>query len=188
MTSPPAADAAAHALHCHPATPPRAVRAITARITALDEHWLTLRWRIEGASQLTVPPFAGRVRRDGLWKTTCLELFAQGPDTPAYREFNLSPSEAWAAYSFTTYRGPPHNPPLPIAPTATWRHPAHSDIAIFDAAIPRAALPALPLHANLCAVIEEAGHVSYWALQHPAGPPDFHQASCFTLLISPAEP
>ena len=177
------------ALLCHPATPPLAVRAITARVTGLDDHWLTLRWRIEGAREVIVPPPAGRVRRDGLWKTTCLELFAQAASGPAYREFNLSPSEAWAAYRFPGYRADAANLPMPIAPSATWRSPAHSDIAVFDAAIPRAALPALPLHAGLCAVIAETGgHVSYWALAHHGARPDFHQASCFTLLISPAEP
>ena len=177
-----------HALHCHPATPPLAVRSVSARITGMDAHWLSLRWRIEGVTHLVVPPLAGRVRRDNLWQTTCLELFARG-EGAAYHEFNLSPSEAWAAYAFTGYRDGGAPLPMPQPPACTWRQPAHGDVTLFDAAVPRAALPALPFHAALCAVIAEgAGHLSYWALAHPRAKPDFHDAAGFALLVSSAEP
>ena len=43
------------------------------------------------------------------------------------------------------------------------------------------ALPPGPWRLGLSAVIEEAnGRLSYWALAHPAGRPDFHHADCFT--------
>jgi hypothetical protein len=39
---------------------------------------------------------------------------------------------------------------------------------------------------GLSAVIEEKnGVMSYWALKHPPGPPDFHHASGFVLEIDP---
>jgi hypothetical protein len=41
--------------------------------------------------------------------------------------------------------------------------------------------------AGLCAVIEEAdGTISYWALAHPPGAPDFHHPDCFVLELPPA--
>jgi hypothetical protein len=51
--------------------------------------------------------------------------------------------------------------------------------------------PRLPAGASwrigLSAVIEEAdGTISYWALAHPPGEPDFHHADCFALEL-PAE-
>ena len=57
--------------------------------------------------------------------------------------------------------------------------------AIFDAAIPRAGLPALPWRYGLSAVIEEAGAVkSYWSLAHPPGKPDFHHPTCFAATLA----
>ncbi|KUR79200.1 DOMON-like domain-containing protein [Novosphingobium sp. Fuku2-ISO-50] len=76
----------------HPAHPPLRVGAIAARVLSLDANWCVLRWKVEGAADLVVPPFAGRARTDGLWQTTCFELFvapvhylAQIPD-PAHAE------------------------------------------------------------------------------------------------------
>ena len=40
---------------------------------------------------------------------------------------------------------------------------------------------------GLSAVIEDAGGgMSYWALAHPPGKPDFHHADCFALELAPA--
>ena len=36
---------------------------------------------------------------------------------------------------------------------------------------------------GLSAVVEDAGGVSYWALTHPAGKPDFHHPDCFALEL-----
>lgn len=59
----------------HLATPPFRVSAVSARVIGWDEHWCVLRWRVDGARDLVVPPFAGAGRADGLWQTTCFELF-----------------------------------------------------------------------------------------------------------------
>ena len=41
-------------------------------------------------------------------------------------------------------------------------------------------------HLGLSAVIEGAdGSLSYWALVHPPGKPDFHNADCFALELPP---
>ena len=49
-------------------------------------------------------------------------------------------------------------------------------------------LPMMPpngyLRLGLCAVIEEEnGALSYWALKHPSGRPDFHHPDGFALKI-----
>jgi hypothetical protein len=44
------------------------------------------------------------------------------------------------------------------------------------------------LRLGLCAVIEDAlGRISYWALAHPPGRPDFHHPDCFALALAATE-
>ena len=175
-----------HGLVCHPDTPSLTVTGIEARVTGLDADWLTLRWRIESAGRLVVPRFAGRGRANGLWQATCFEMFVRG-EGEGYAEFNLSPSERWAAYNFTGYRAGMADRAMPRDPDCSFR--PGSRFAIFDAAIPRAALPRMPACIGLSAVIEEAGAVkSYWALAHPPGNPDFHAPDCFALALPALDP
>ena len=176
-----------HSLVAHPDTPPLAVESIEFSLVGLDADWLTLRWRITGAARLHVPPLAGKGRADNLWKTTCFELFVRPGEAAAYSEFNLSPSERWAAYDFTSYRDGMAERAMPRQPACGLR--GSGNLRIFDAAIPRASLPALPWRCGVSAVIEEAhGHLSYWALAHAPGKPDFHAPACFTLPIAAPEP
>ena len=169
-------------LICHPQSPASAVIRIEARLLALTEHWLTLRWRVEGAGQVVVPPLAGKARADGLWQATCFELFVRPGEGEGYAEFNLSPSEQWAAYDFTGYRAGMAERPVPRDPVCTPRR--GTNLLIFDAAIPASALPDLPWYYGLSAVIEEqGGHMSYWALAHPPGKPDFHHPACFAARL-----
>ena len=165
-------------LTCHPAHPAKLLTGVAARILSLDAHWLTLRWKVDGAGALVVPPFAGRARRDGLWQTTCFELFVKAPGGEGYAEFNLSPCEGWTAYDFTGYRAGMAERAVERAPVCTPRR--GGSVLIFDAAIPASALPPLPWNYGLTAVIEEAGgQKSYWAIAHPPEKPDFHHPACF---------
>lgn len=173
-----------HQLSAHPAHPPARVSGVEARVIGFDADWLRVRWRIDGAQALVIPPFAGRGRADGLWKTTCFELFLRPTGSDPYVELNLSPSERWAAYDFAFYRQSMTVRPASREPDCTMRQ--GSSFAIFDAAIPRDALPVLPAAANFAAVIEEQGGVkSYWALAHPADKPDFHDPACFVAELAP---
>jgi hypothetical protein len=173
-------------LTAHSAHPAKSVSAVAARILSLDANWLTLRWKVEGAQALVVPPFAGRARTDGLWRTTCFELFVM--DGEGYAEFNLAPSERWAAYDFTSYRAGMAERAMERAPVCTPRR--GRSVLIFDAAIPARALPPLPWDYGLTAVIEEeGGHTSYWAIAHPPERPDFHDPACFAgRLAAPVRP
>lgn len=169
-----------HELAPHPAYRPRAIRRVEARILSLTDSWLRVRWRIDGPEKLVLPPFAGKGRADNLWQTTCFELFMMPRDgTRGYSEFNLSPSERWAAYDFTDYREGMTQRSFPREPDCTMR--TGQAMAIFDASLPRAQMPEPPCAIGLSAVLEEEGGVkSYWALAHSKAEPDFHDPSCFT--------
>jgi hypothetical protein len=173
-----------HRLIAHPAHLPVAVTQVEARVIGFDAQWLRVRWRVEGATALVVPPFAGRGRADELWKSTCFELFLKPEDQDGYVELNLSPSERWAAYDFASYREGMTNRPATREPDCTMR--IGSTFAIFDAAIPRDVLPDLPAAANFACVIEEVGGTkSFWALSHSSDTPDFHAPACFTAKLAP---
>lgn len=171
----------------HPASPPTQVRSIEGRIIGFDGNWLRARWKILGVGVLVVPPFAGRGRADGLWQTTCFELFLQPEGGDAYIELNLSPSERWNIYDFTGRREGMIERAMPREPDCTMR--LGSDMAIFDAAIPVAGLPPAPWRCSFNAVIEEQGGVkSYWAFEHGGETPDFHDPACFTLAVAAPSP
>ncbi len=47
----------------------------------------------------------------------------------------------------------------------------------------------VPLRLGLSAVLEmKDGSLSYWALAHPPGKPDFHHPDSFALTLPPLEP
>ncbi|MFC4255780.1 hypothetical protein GRI97_13415 [Altererythrobacter xixiisoli] len=171
-------------LQSHPGFPPAAIKTIEARIIGADADWLRVRWRIEGSDRLVVPPFGGKGRADGLWQTTCFELFLRPEGGGGYCEFNLSPSERWNIYDLDGYRAGLRERPAPREPQCSMR--LGSSFAIFDAAIPMAAVPSGISAMGLCAVMEERGGVkSYWALQHPQAEPDFHDPACFAAQLAP---
>jgi hypothetical protein len=171
-----------HLLIAHPDHPPANISRIEARIIGRDASWLRVRWRIEGSQALVVPAFAGKGRADDLWKSTCFELFLNPLGGEPYCELNLSPSERWNAYDFDGYREGMRERPFPREPECTIRQ--GSSFAIFDAAIPAAGLPGADCAMGLSAVIEEEGSaLSYWALAHPEGKPDFHAPACFAATL-----
>lgn len=179
----------AYRLIPHPAFPPSSVSAVEARVGLDDPNWLHLRWRIEEAGTLVLPPITGKGRADGLWQTTCFELFLRPEGGESYHEWNLSPSRQWNAYGFTRYRD--RMEPLEIARAPDCVMRPGSKFAIFDAFIARSQLPATGCAMGLSAVIEEAGgSKSYWALAHPqCDAPDFHDPACFAAsLPAPRNP
>lgn len=175
----------------HPHQAPAAIRGVQARLLGIDIDWLRLRWRVEGARALVLPPAAGTGRANGLWRTTCFEVFLQGDGRPgqtsAYVEWNLSPSGRWNAYDFAAYREGMVPRPLQHAPETSMRIDGDGDdrALVFDAALPLAGAPPLPCRLGISAVIEELGGIkSHWALAHPdGGAPDFHAAAGFTVRL-----
>lgn len=167
-----------HELIAHPAHPPVAIRRVEARVIGRNAQWLRVRWRIDGVGKLVVPKFGGKGRQDELWRTTCFEMFLRPKGSDSYCEFNFSPSERWAAYDFETYREGMAERAMPREPDCALR--LGQAMAIFDVAVPAAGVPYGGSAMNLAAVIEEeGGQLSYWAIAHPEGKPDFHDPACF---------
>ena len=179
-----------HRLIAHPDCPPSTVRGVTAQLTANSggaaDDQLLLRFRVDGHEALLIPPFAGLGRADELWRTTCFELYVQGADTTGYAEFNFSPSQRGAAYSFADYREGMRELPMGHEPVCEIAEGER--FFVMDVRLSAATLPPQPWTVGLSAIIEEEGGAkSYWALAHATGKPDFHHPACFALTIEPTE-
>jgi hypothetical protein len=178
------------ALKHHPDSPCRAVRQIEVDVARPRPDGLLLSYRVTGTiSDVLIPPVLATARRDQLWHHTCFEAFVRAPSAAGYYEINLSPSTQWAAYRFSAHRSGMHAAEGLDAP----RIEVQSEPQSFTlrAALDLRGLPELVREVSwqvgLSAIIEDAdGGMSYWALAHPPGKPDFHHADCFALELSPA--
>jgi hypothetical protein len=170
------------ALSAHSAAPPDAVRFVTVQIDR-GRGGLSLLYAVEGdLTRLVLPPAQQPCRADGLWRTTCFELFVRD-EGERYREFNFSPSTQWAAYRFRAHRE--GREPLAVQSPPIIRSSSGPSGFLLSASI-RVDIPA-KARVGLSVIIEETGgRMSYWALAHPEGDPDFHHRDCFALDLPPA--
>jgi len=103
-------------------------------------------------------------------------------DGPGYREFNFSPSGEWAVYAFSCYRDA-EELEIELAPGVVVRRTMNRlelDVVISRDFLP----PGRSLRVGLSAVVEDDdGELSYWALQHLPGKPDFHHPDTFALQL-----
>jgi hypothetical protein len=176
-----AAVSASFALDCHPRTPSSALRGVDVTVGESASGSLTLMFGLAGdLSGLRIPDSRPSRRAGDLWRHTCLEVFVMGGEGPGYREFNFSPSGEWMAYDFHAYRD---GGALEVDLQPGIRVRKTGDRLELDAEIRRDFLPSdRPLRLGLSAVVEDArGALSYWALQHPPGKPDFHHTDGFAL-------
>ena len=170
-------------LDCHPQTPSQTIRGVEAVVGTAPGDILTLAFVLEcDLTSLRIPESRVSQRADGLWRHTCFEVFVMVEDGPEYREYNFSPSGEWAVYAFRGYRdgGGLENE---LAPEIVVRKTM--DRLELCAEICRDFLPqGGPLRLGLSAVVEDAeGVLSYWALRHPPGKPDFHHTDSFALQL-----
>src|SRR5688572_11442046 len=182
-------------LACHPETPTEAVRGIAARVRRAPEGSLAVTYIVEGdLDRLRVPaPRTPRIA-SRLWEHTCCELFIARKGLPGYHEFNLAPSGEWAEYAFDGYRIPragDSGAAGPAPQVAVRGAPGRLELdAVISLDRLSATHPGGELSLGLSAVIEDSdGALSYWALRHPPGKPDFHHPEAFALnLASPTTP
>jgi hypothetical protein len=177
-------------LACHPDTPSNAARAVVARIRRTQAGTLAVTYLIDGdLARMKIPAHASARPGEQLWRQTCCEIFVARHGQAAYHEFNFAPSGAWAAYAFTRYRAAGAlraAEESPLVTEVTARKAA--DQLELDASIRLDRLSSLHARAKLSlavsTVIEDRdGGLSYWAIHHPPGRPDFHHPDAFALEL-----
>jgi hypothetical protein len=132
---------------------------------------------LDGAS---VPPAQMSARTDELWKHTCFEAFLGAGQ--GYYELNFSPSSQWAAYRFDGHRAGMRDAYF-ADPSIEWRADDREGVLSVTLRLP----PDLTGPLGLSAIIEDTnGDRSFWALAHPPGAPDFHNAACFEAQLPSA--
>ena len=165
----------------HPDTPAGAIQSIDARLERVPGGAVATFIAKGDIANLIVPPSAKPVRTDELWRTTCFELFVSG-ENEAYREFNFSPSSAWAAYAFASYR---HD--MSEAAADVLMRISHEPDRLILIADIRCELPPMA-QVGMSAVIEETdGEIRYWATSFAPGKPDFHAPAVRCLLLDEVE-
>jgi hypothetical protein len=167
-----------HALKLHPASHCAAIAQFEVEVERSDAGALLLSYGVTGAiGDLRLPDKLPAARADELWQHTCFEVFLGAPLGAAYYEFNLAPSTQWAAYRFDRYRGGMRvatemSEPRIAAQATAARYVLQATLQLDRIDLPRGAR-----RLGVAAVIEEKdGNISYWALAHPPGRPDFHHA------------
>jgi hypothetical protein len=166
------------ALEPHPATPCAALRTLHVSIDRKGEA-LRVVYRLNGEiGRLCIPKARAPSAAAELWQHTCCELFLARSGESRYREFNFSPSGEWAAYEFSNYREGMRRLDVSL-PIAVRQSAQRLEL---EASVP--APKADKLLAGVSAVIEEqGGALSYWALKHAPGKPDFHHRDAFALVL-----
>jgi hypothetical protein len=168
----------------HPDTPCDAIERIEVEASYRTGGVLRAQFCVRGkVDQVILPLQRASQREDELWRHTCCEVFVRPTEAPEYFEFNFSPSMAWAAYRFIGYREGMANAEV-SAPQITLNKTDDTVglEATFNVPESRASFGKARL--GLSCVIEESnGRISYWALAHPEGKPDFHHVSGFALEL-----
>jgi len=185
------ADAQWAVLTAHPSTPSDVVRSLTARVSVEEPGFLVFHYSLAAdMSRVRVAASAAVGRRvDGLWKHTCFEAFVAATGAPGYHEFNFSPSRDWALYGFSAYRAgmsPAESGQAPkISVQRVYdRLELQATVRLADLGEPSRRHAVHRLRIALTAVVEEEnGTLSYWALKHAPGKPDFHHPDGFTLEL-----
>lgn len=176
-----------HHLALHPLSRSEAIAEVEIE-AAMIGAGLSLRYIATGSTPgLKVAALSAPNRVDGLWRTTCFEAFVASATTGAYYEFNFSPSTEWASYRFSAYREGMTPAPETGEPDIQTR--LNAGRLELQALVHLHRLEALPAGADLrlaiAAVLEQAdGGLSYWALAHPPGKPDFHHPDGFVFQLT----
>jgi hypothetical protein len=169
------------ALERHPDAPCVALRGIEASVARNASGCLKVDYLLDGdIERIRIPPPRPARVAERLWLHTCCEVFVARRGARGYREFNLSPSGEWAAYDFTRYREGHLLDDAALAPGIALRIGQRKLELSASIAVPEDSA----LLVALAAVIEDrSGALSYWALRHAPGKPDFHHPQGFALQI-----
>lgn len=117
-------------------------------------------------------------RRDGLYRSTCAEIFVRRSES--YLEFNFSPSGEWCVYFFNAYRQRNQMPIEALNPLIRFCREWNDGRLRLDLKID---LHAFFMRLNWSVnallwqptmVLDHGSDRSYWAIVHPGSSPDFH--------------
>jgi hypothetical protein len=168
----------------HPDSPPDAVLSVEVDVQT-DGDEVSVDFRVEPREAVLLPQSRGGGRTDGLWESTCFELFLKPAGGEAYFEFNFATTSEWAAYRFGSLRAGMEPMPGPLDFCISAWPWAEVDLLSVDLDLDF--LPPGGARLGISAVIEEiSGRRSYWALAHGPGEPDFHNDTCFALEVPAA--
>jgi len=170
------------------ATPGRLVCRIESRVLPKQSESLVFQYVLRAdTARVRVPEAATPGRADGLWKHTCFEAFISAAGLAGYYELNFSPSRRWAIYSFDGYRtgmSPVEvtSPPRLEVRRLDDRLELEAEVSLLDLGLARRRRA---MKLALTAVVEDdSGTLSYWALKHAPGKPDFHHSDGFVLELT----
>jgi len=170
-------------LICHPKSDANGVESLTVTISHAQNGEIRIIYRVAGALEtleIAAPAAADRV--DGLWKSTCFELFVCYSKDSSYLEYNFAPSGQWAAYQFARYRDAMSELET-SAPSIEVKQNGNIHTLSASLQLP-VAWRARKLSAGISAVVAtKNGDISYWAVAHPPGKPDFHHRDCFAVQL-----
>lgn len=169
----------------HPDSPSTAIERIEVTLASDAREWC-LAYRLIGAAERVVarrrPSGEPPHRRDELWRSTCCELFVRDADGAGYLEYNFAPCGGWAAYRFSAYRAGRDPLDTPAPRLALERRSTAIELAVTLKA-PALGGPGGPRgldgRIGLACIVETDAEISYWALAHAPGKPDFHHATSF---------
>lgn len=182
-------------LLAHPDTLHAAVRRVAVSVEWVSPDSLRFQYVLEAdLRRLCIPPpVADAGRTDELWAHTCFEVFVGFARSPRYLELNFSPSGQWAAYRFESYRQGRVAAALDALPRlalsrSEGRLELQAEVSLGGLLRLRGPFAEASadrrLRIGLSAVVEDQeGRLSYWALRHPPGRPDFHHPHGFSLAL-----
>jgi len=171
------------ALICHAQSLAGCIERIGATIARGTSGEVTVTYRVSAETgTLEIPARLTPFRIDGLWKSTCFELFIGNFEDESYLEYNFAPSRRWAAYQFAGYRSDMAELET-NAPNIRVEQDTDILMLFVTLQLPNA-WRARSLQAGISAVIaQKNGDLSYWAAAHPPGKPDFHHKDCFAVQL-----
>lgn len=139
------------------------------------ERGVRIKFMVSGpVKSLVWPEGKTKKRTEGLWNSTCFEVFAAQIGFSKYLEVNLSPAQEWDFYQFDSYRsgmkrvgaeGVLENIVITISES--------QKTVQFEIHHPCLLTPNLEISPTVV-LQDNMGDKTYWAIQHKSDKPDFH--------------
>lgn len=134
---------------------------------------------------LTIPmPTEAPKRVEGLWESTCFEVFLKNENQLSYEEFNFSPTGNWHHMNFSSYRNMTSEASEVVTPKIELSK-SENEIRLEVKFTPQN-IEIENICCNLTVILETKDlQKHYYALKHPKeSEPDFHHKDGFIYRIN----